>query len=277
MNVAAMATGSIGIGCAVTNLRTRHPTVTANATTALDELSDGRALLGLGAGWVAVHSIGEKPNRIAELRDGIELFRRLFSRRGDRYRRRQGAARHRTPADPDLSRRLAAPHAGACRRALRRRHPDGSGRPGLLQLADRIHPPGSSKGRAQARGHPHRSHRDHEHRRGWRPGDRRRPRLGDQPGRDLRGLEDDATGVGALSTRVQGRRGRLPLRGAPVAARRAQGDRERGVRAFGDDIRRSGSLRLPAARALVGRYRSHQLRPALPEAACVAWKSSGRT
>ena len=79
MNVAAMETGSIEIGCAVTNLRTRHPTVTANATTALDELSDGRALLGLGAGWVAVHSIGEKPNRIAELREGIELFRELFS------------------------------------------------------------------------------------------------------------------------------------------------------------------------------------------------------
>ena len=79
MNVSAMATGSIEIGCAVTNLRTRHPTVTANATTALDELSDGRALLGLGAGWVAVHSIGEKPSRIAELREGIELFRALFS------------------------------------------------------------------------------------------------------------------------------------------------------------------------------------------------------
>ncbi len=79
MNVSAMATETMEIGCAVTNLRTRHPTVTANATTALDELSDGRALLGLGAGWVAVHSIGEKPNRIAELREGIEQFRRLFS------------------------------------------------------------------------------------------------------------------------------------------------------------------------------------------------------
>ena len=79
MNVAATATESMEIGCAVTNLQTRHPTVTANATTALDELSDGRALLGLGAGWVAVHSIGEKPNRIAELREGIELFRALFA------------------------------------------------------------------------------------------------------------------------------------------------------------------------------------------------------
>ena len=48
MNVAALNTSKIEIGSAVTNLVTRHPTVTANATTALYELSDGRALLGLG-------------------------------------------------------------------------------------------------------------------------------------------------------------------------------------------------------------------------------------
>ena len=40
MNVAALNTAKIEIGSAVTNLVTRHPTVTANATTALDELSD---------------------------------------------------------------------------------------------------------------------------------------------------------------------------------------------------------------------------------------------
>jgi 5,10-methylenetetrahydromethanopterin reductase len=79
MNVAAMATEKIHIGSAVTNLLTRHPTVTANATTALDELSDNRAMLGLGAGWVAVHSIGREPTRLAETRAGIEEFRQLFS------------------------------------------------------------------------------------------------------------------------------------------------------------------------------------------------------
>ena len=142
MNVSAMATGAIEIGCAVTNLRTRHPTVTANATTALDELSDGRALLGLGAGWVAVHSIGEKaePDCRASRRHPVDS--RAVLGRGDRFGRRQGTARHRTPADPDLSRRLAAPHARARRRALRRRHPDGGGGPGLLQLADGVHPSG---------------------------------------------------------------------------------------------------------------------------------------
>lgn len=63
----------------MTNLKTRHPTVTANATTALDELSNGRAILGLGAGWVAVHSIGQMPNKAQEIREGIDLFHRLFA------------------------------------------------------------------------------------------------------------------------------------------------------------------------------------------------------
>ena len=79
MYVAAMATNRIEIGSAVTNLQTRHPTVTANATTALDDLSNGRALLGLGTGWVALHSINKRPSKIAELREGIDDFRKLFS------------------------------------------------------------------------------------------------------------------------------------------------------------------------------------------------------
>jgi 5,10-methylenetetrahydromethanopterin reductase len=79
MNLAAGSTERIGIGAGVTNLLTRHPTVTANATAALDELSDGRAVLGLGAGWVAVHSIGAKPSKLGEVRAGIDEFRQLFT------------------------------------------------------------------------------------------------------------------------------------------------------------------------------------------------------
>lgn len=79
MNIAALNTKRIEIGSAVTQLQTRHPTVTTNATTALDELSSDRAILGLGAGWVSVHSIGLQPNKVTEIRDGIKLIRRLFA------------------------------------------------------------------------------------------------------------------------------------------------------------------------------------------------------
>lgn len=79
MNLAALASDRMEIGSAVTNLVTRHPTVTANATAALDELSDGRAMLGLGAGWSAVLGAGGRPSKLAELRDGIAEFRQLFT------------------------------------------------------------------------------------------------------------------------------------------------------------------------------------------------------
>lgn len=79
MNIAALATEKMHIGSAVTNLVTRHPTVTANATIALDELTDGHAMLGLGAGWSAVYGAGGKPSKLAELRSSIDEFHQLFS------------------------------------------------------------------------------------------------------------------------------------------------------------------------------------------------------
>ena len=79
MNLAALSTEKVLIGAGVTNLVTRHPTVTANATAALDELSNGRAVLGLGAGWSAVLGAGGTPSRLRELRSGIDEFRQLFS------------------------------------------------------------------------------------------------------------------------------------------------------------------------------------------------------
>ncbi len=79
MYLAALSSDSLQIGPAVTNLLTRHPTVTANAIGALDELSGGRAMLGLGAGWSAVYGAGGKPSTVADLRQGIAELRQLMS------------------------------------------------------------------------------------------------------------------------------------------------------------------------------------------------------
>lgn len=79
MNLAALATSNMHIGPSVTNLLTRHPTVTANAMTALDELTDGRAMLGLGAGWSAVYGAGGQPSKLSEISAGIDEFRQLFT------------------------------------------------------------------------------------------------------------------------------------------------------------------------------------------------------
>lgn len=79
MYMAALATKRLEIGAAVTQFQTRHVSVTANATTALDELSNGRAILGVGAGWVSVRSIGLTPNKLSDVRSGIEVSKRLFA------------------------------------------------------------------------------------------------------------------------------------------------------------------------------------------------------
>ena len=73
--VAALNTTKMGLGTGVTNAVTRHPTVTANAISAIDELSHGRAVLGLGAGDSALYGIGLKPQKVAEVEEAIAFFR----------------------------------------------------------------------------------------------------------------------------------------------------------------------------------------------------------
>lgn len=73
--VAALNTARVGLGTGVTNGVTRHPTVTANAITAVDELSHGRAILGLGAGDSALYGIGLKPQKVSEVEEAVKFFR----------------------------------------------------------------------------------------------------------------------------------------------------------------------------------------------------------
>jgi 5,10-methylenetetrahydromethanopterin reductase len=76
---AAMSTSTVELGPGVTNLLTRDPTVTASAIAAVDEISGGRALLGVGAGDSAVKGLGRRPSRIAELDAGMRRLRALLA------------------------------------------------------------------------------------------------------------------------------------------------------------------------------------------------------
>ena len=60
MTIAALNTERILIGPAVTQPYTRHPTVTANAIGTINELSDGRAFLGIGGGLSSLWTMGVK-------------------------------------------------------------------------------------------------------------------------------------------------------------------------------------------------------------------------
>ena len=75
----AVNTSSIMLATGVTNPVTRHPTTLANGFTALNEVSNGRAIIGLGTGWTGVYSIGLKPAKIAYLEESINNINTLCS------------------------------------------------------------------------------------------------------------------------------------------------------------------------------------------------------
>jgi 5,10-methylenetetrahydromethanopterin reductase len=73
----ATLTKRVLLGIAVTNMVFRHPTVLAGAAASLNEISKGRAILGLGTGDGPVYSQGLKATPIKEFEDGVRLIRHL--------------------------------------------------------------------------------------------------------------------------------------------------------------------------------------------------------
>jgi 5,10-methylenetetrahydromethanopterin reductase len=67
--LAALHTRRVRLGPLVTNPQTRHLVVTASAIASVDELSGGRAALGLGSGDSAIYTIGAPPATVAGLED----------------------------------------------------------------------------------------------------------------------------------------------------------------------------------------------------------------
>ncbi len=79
MTIAALNTHRIHIGQSVTQPGTYHPSVIANATATIDELSGGRAFLGIGAGGNAVRSMGKKARPMEDFREAVEFIRKYFA------------------------------------------------------------------------------------------------------------------------------------------------------------------------------------------------------
>jgi 5,10-methylenetetrahydromethanopterin reductase len=67
----ALGTDRLGIGTAVTNVETRHPSVVASAARTVAELAPGRFVLGVGVGNSAVEPIGLKSTTQAALRERL--------------------------------------------------------------------------------------------------------------------------------------------------------------------------------------------------------------
>lgn len=105
LTMAALESSSLLLGSAVTNPLTRHPAITASAMATIDDVSDGRAILGIGSGDRPLLALGMKPCKLAELEDAISDIRRLWT--GEVVTHRStcyelDGAHMRFPSRPDL-------------------------------------------------------------------------------------------------------------------------------------------------------------------------------
>src|SRR5438270_11795405 len=73
MALAAANTHRIKIGPGVTQPYTRHMAVVANEIATIDELSGGRAFLGIGMGMSAVGVMDKPPSLLKELEDSVQF------------------------------------------------------------------------------------------------------------------------------------------------------------------------------------------------------------
>src|SRR5918999_6227207 len=73
----AMIIKRVLLGIAVTNMVFRHPTVLAGAAASLNEISKGRAILGLGTGDGPVYTQGLTATPVKQFEEGVRLIRHL--------------------------------------------------------------------------------------------------------------------------------------------------------------------------------------------------------
>ena len=79
LGACAMATSRIRLGTGVTNLVTRHPAVTVNAAMTLNMISEGRAVLGVGAGDSAVRTAGLSPAKLDTMRERLAVVQAMLA------------------------------------------------------------------------------------------------------------------------------------------------------------------------------------------------------
>jgi len=79
LSVLATQTSSLQLATGVTHTVTRHPAVLANSWATLQELSEGRAICGIGVGESAVHNLGLRPERLAAFEEKVKVMRALIN------------------------------------------------------------------------------------------------------------------------------------------------------------------------------------------------------
>lgn len=75
----AMETSRLRLGTAVSNMVYRDPSVLANSAATVNEISQGRAVLGLGTGDGPVYSLGRSATKLAEFERGLKTIHDLVN------------------------------------------------------------------------------------------------------------------------------------------------------------------------------------------------------
>jgi 5,10-methylenetetrahydromethanopterin reductase len=78
----AVKTSKIRLGTAVTNMVYRDPSITANSFATLNEISEGRAIIGLGTGDGPVYSLGRTATKLGAFERGLSTIRNLLHDHG---------------------------------------------------------------------------------------------------------------------------------------------------------------------------------------------------
>ena len=82
LSAAVSSTAQLGLGIGVSNCITRHSAVTASSIASLQELSGGRAVLGLGRGNSSLAYLGAGPATLKEFESRVRQIRQYLSGEG---------------------------------------------------------------------------------------------------------------------------------------------------------------------------------------------------
>jgi probable F420-dependent oxidoreductase len=130
MALLADKTSKIKLGHMVTNPATRDPTVLASAYATLQDISNGRMVMGIGRGDSAVRYIGRKPMKVADFEQALQMIKPFMNGQEVRWNDKDLQLKWVRPELPEIEMHVAG--YGPKALAVAGRQGDGV----IIQLAD---------------------------------------------------------------------------------------------------------------------------------------------
>ncbi len=130
MALVANETSKIKLGHMVTNPATRDPTVLASAYATLQDISNGRMIMGVGRGDSAVRYVGRKPMRVADFEAALTMIKPFMNGKEVTWNEKELQLKWVRPELPEIEMHVAG--YGPKALAVAGRQGDGV----IIQLAD---------------------------------------------------------------------------------------------------------------------------------------------